>query len=115
MDLDPIKISSKGKDIIANGTVHTFDSQQLTFKLGQLTFDFEFVVDAEKTPRFQSESLGSQHIKYQLFNFNNTLGSGLREPIKIGTLLSRNLYFIFTTYAFDNDSSKTVHYTFFLE
>ncbi len=105
---------SAGKQIVANGTVHTFNPAQLTIQLDQLTFELEFLAATEdKQPRVEATANDPRHVKYRLFNFDNPLGAGLREPLKVGKYHNKDLYFIFTVYSFDSGSCKTVHYTFF--
>lgn len=108
----PISIKSSDKDILTSGTVHTFGLNNLEIQLSDLKFIIEFVNDASGM-RIEN-SAGNKELRLQLFNFNNSLGSGITIPQKVGSYLNRELYFIFTTYAMNNNSAKLFHYTFFL-
>ncbi len=109
----PIKAKSSGKDILVSGTVHTFAPDNLDLFLADLQISLEFKNDSGEA-RMETEPGSGKAVRFRLFNFNNSIGTGTTQPIEIGHFQNRNLYLAFTVYAFDQQSLKIVHYTFFL-
>lgn len=108
-----VQMKSSEKEILASGTVHTFSQHDLEMTLADLQITFEFKNDSGGV-RIEGEPASGKSIKIRLFNFNNSIGTGTTQPLEIGYYLHRKLYLAFTVYAFNEQSLKTVHYTFFL-
>lgn len=109
----PVTLKSAGKDIIANGIAHTFDRENFEIEIRGLRFVFEFRTDSNGQ-RIEQEVMSATGLKLLLYNFNNTLGTGLTSPLELGTLSNRKLYFAFLVGALSESSIRTVTYTFFL-
>ena len=109
----PLQIRTSGKDVLATGTVITADSKNLEFQLAHLRVVLAFVSDGTST-RMEAKSDEAATLTLNLFNFNNSIGSGTTSPIEIGTFTGRKLLLAFMVYALSDASSKTVHYTFML-
>jgi hypothetical protein len=109
----PLQISSSGKDVLACGTVITADNKHVEFRVAQLGVSLEFINDGT-SPRLGQGTADGSTLRLQVYNFNNTIGSGTTAPLEIGSYAGRKLLFSFVVYAFNPDSTKTVHYTFML-
>lgn len=109
----PVSVRSSGKDVIASGTVHTFASNNLEVSIAQFKFIFNFLNDqSEQRVSFRND--GETTLVMDLYNFNNSLGSGTLSPYRIGHLMDRELWLGFMVHAISDTSSKTVHYSFML-
>lgn len=108
-----VTLKSAGKDIIANGIAHTFDRENFEIELKGLRFVFEFRTDSSGQ-RIEQEVISPTGLKLMIYNFNNTLGTGLTSPLELGTLSNRKLYLAFLVGALSESSIRTVTYTFFL-
>lgn len=107
----PLQIKTAGRDVVVCGTVITADNKSLEFKIADLQIVLLFSSDGGQ-PRFGLTSAVGSTLQLPLFNFDNSLGSGTKVPIEIGTLGGRKLLLSFAIYAFSPESVKTVHYTF---
>jgi len=110
----PVYVRSSGKDVIASGTVHTFDSTNLEVQIAQFKFIFNFIEDQSNNRTVSFSNPEKETLKIDLYNFNNSLGNGTVKPYKIGSLMDRELYLGFNVYALSAEGSKTVHYSFML-
>ncbi len=108
-----VKLKSAEKDIIASGSVHTFDNANLEIEISGLHFIFDFISDSEGQ-RLQHEAIDDRSVKIKLFNFDNSLGTGTTAPLPMGRINGRKLYISFMVHALSKESSKIVSYTFFL-
>ena len=109
----PIKVKSSGKDVIASGSVNTFSNDNLEIEIAQFKFIFNFI-NSGTEQKIQYRNKGSEVLILDIFNFNNSLGVGVKSPLKIGTLMDRQLYLGFMVYSMNPTDSKLVHYTFML-
>lgn len=109
----PLQISSSGRDVLATGTVITADNKNVEFRVAQLGVALEFINDGT-LPRLGQAAADGSTLRLQVYNFNNTIGAGTTSPLEIGTFAGRKLLFSFVVYAFNQESTKTVHYTFML-
>jgi hypothetical protein len=111
--LPSVLLRSSGKDVIANGTVITFANDNLEISIAHLKFIFNFKNDqAEQRVSYKNE--GPTTLVLDAYNFNNSIGSGYATPVKLGSLMERELWLSFMVYALTDSSSKTVHYSFML-
>lgn len=108
-----IKIRSVGKDVIASGSVHTFDNKSLEFEISGLILEFEFLNDNEGQ-RIERDVKGEKTLKLNVFNFDSSLGTGTSNPIYIGFINNRRLYLSFIVHSLSKESSRLMTYTFFL-
>lgn len=112
-------ITSKNHSIINHGTVCTFENDPLTIKFGldnHLSLIFIFKEDGTKISKIQTsaDSLGIE-LTLELYNFTNVLGVGNVTPIEIGVLNGKKLLINFRVYTFENNNTKTIHYTIYHE
>tara|TARA_R110000765_G_scaffold391488_2_gene484395 strand:- start:971 stop:1375 length:405 start_codon:yes stop_codon:yes gene_type:complete len=109
----PVKVRTSGKDVIASSSVNTFSYDNLEIEIAQFKFIFNFINSgAEQKIEYRNKNPTTLII--DLYNFNNSIGTGVGSPIKIGTLMGRELYLGFMVYAMSPVQSKQVHYTFML-
>ncbi len=109
----PVRLRTSGKDIIASGTAITFHNDNLEVHIAQFVFIFNFINEGtEQKINFRSE--GPTRLVIELFNFNSSLGTGSSSPVKLGTLVNRELFLTFVVTSFSPSASKVVHYTFML-
>lgn len=107
-----VNLSSGGKDVVSSGCMHTFDKSNLTLRLDDLTFHFQFARDKEKQ-RLESEPKSEKSLFFKVFNFDSPLGTGLIDPILLGKYKKRQLYLIFTVYSIGEGGQKLFQYTLF--
>lgn len=108
-----LKLKSAGKNVIACGSVHTFDDKNLEFVIAGLRLIFDFNSDSEGQ-RLKKEAIDDMSIKIKVFNFDNSLGTGTTSPLPIGRIGGKRLYLSFIISALSKGASKLVTYTFFL-
>ena len=111
--LPPVTIKSSGKDVIASGSVNTFSHDNLEVQIAQFKFVFNFITDGPEQ-KVEYRNSGKETLILDIYNFNNSIGTGLKSPIKIGTLMDRELFLGFMVYTLSPTNSKLVHYTFML-
>ena len=70
---------------------HNFDNDNI------LSLVFNFNYDNEKTS-YKISSPDGKSIVFDLFNFNNILGTGLKQPIEIANYKGKKLFAIFFVY-----------------
>lgn len=109
-----LKIESEGMEVYATGTVHTFSPDHIKFHIEDLILDFEFRND-EGEMRVDEKVTGDKSAKWVLYNFPTSIRAGSNQPLRIGNLGDRELFFAFTVSALDPEESiKIIHYTFYL-
>lgn len=109
----PVKIKTSGKDVIASGSVNTFSHDNLEINIAQFKFIFNFI-NSGSEQKIEYRNDGNETLILDIFNFNNSLGTGVSSPVKIGTLMDRELFLGFMIYTSNPTASKLVHYTFTL-
>ena len=109
----PISLSSAGKEVIATHTVHTFTPEELDISLADLALQLRFLSDKGEQ-RIERKVVEEKILELKIFNFNNTLGTGLTEPIELGQVSGRKLYFVFTASSLSKKSIKRIEFTYFL-
>lgn len=113
-----ISLSSGNYDIIASGQAFLF-SKDKDFRIDiQSDKGFVFLltlnfIENESGKRDMEVKTNDNEIVLTCLNFEST-GAGLREPVKLAEIDSRNLYFIFWSYL-EGKASRSVKYTLFAE
>ena len=111
----PIRVTSGTAEVVASGSVFTFQHQPVTFALADLKITLRFTTDsAQPGHRISSTVPAPKTLDLELTNFDNPLGIGSNSPISIGTLGNRRLYLHFRVQSFDSTSDKTVIYCFYV-
>ncbi|HBC3560402.1 TPA: hypothetical protein KD093_004763, partial [Vibrio parahaemolyticus] len=75
-----------------SGVVH-ISSPDLEFQIDNLKVKFLFVSD-EGSPRYEGK-VEDGVLLFRLFNFNNSLGEGLDQPVPIASIKGKELYIQF--------------------
>jgi len=109
----PVKVKTSGKDVIASGTVNTFSHDNLEVQIAQFKFIFNFISSGSEQ-KIEYRNNGAETLILDVYNFSNSIGTGVTTPVRLGTLMDRELYLGFMVYALSDVSSKLVHYTFML-
>jgi hypothetical protein len=113
-----MNISSEDLIILANGTVFTYKNKPLTFNIDpELILTFVFKDDVvNQAARTDGKEINANHAELTFINFNDPLGRGYTEPIKVGDINGRNvLMFIWITKMGNATPTKKIEYTFFKE
>lgn len=82
-------------EVIGNGIVPALTEAKLRLAVNELQFEFEFVVDKEHTGFKVERKVIEKKLTFILTNFENSLGSGILNPLEIGHLNSKRLYISF--------------------
>lgn len=103
-------------EIFDSGTIISFRNESIIF---YLTDDLKITLSFINDPSNQSQKMNPRPINnkemiLELTNFNNSLGTGTTEPLKLGTLNNRVLYLNFVVYSLGINSQKTFNYTWYL-
>jgi hypothetical protein len=109
----PVKVKTSGKDVIASGSVNTFSHNNLEVQIAQFKFIFNFT-NSGTEQKIEYRNEGTETLILDIYNFNNAIGTGVTTPVRLGTLMDRELYLGFMVYSISEVSSKLVHYTFML-
>jgi len=115
-----MKIKTGDKDVLETGSVISFGKEPVEFTLndplsGDMVLRLVFVDDQSKTIfEVQTELINQTTLEFRLINFNVITGIGNAEPISLGTLAGRRLFFNYRVYSLNNSDMKTIHYTFYL-
>jgi hypothetical protein len=111
-------ISSGGAEIISSGTIIQFNRKPIEINVQLLDFSFKCILNFENKFDTKEQSLKAtaemSTISLTFFNFNNPLGSGSSEPINIGTYEDKFIYLSYRIYSLNEQSDKTLHYSFYL-
>lgn len=114
--MTPIKINIGQYEVYSSGTVVGNVNEEIKFFIEDLIFEIVF-----KTNKEQPEQKLSQHqpndksLTIEFVNFNNSLGSGNRVPIQVGTIGEKILYLNFRVYSLADDAGKLLHYSWLLK
>ncbi|WCP81162.1 hypothetical protein PQE20_03965 [Vibrio harveyi] len=83
---------TNGLEVLESGVVH-ISSPDLEFQIDNLKVKFLFVSD-EGSPRYEGK-VEDGVLLFRLFNFNNSLGEGLEQPVPIASIKGKELYIQF--------------------
>lgn len=116
--MEPTEIKSGQADVIASGTVISFKKNPIEILFGfvneRLKLIIEFEEDKEnKETRIKPSIPSKDTLILKLINYNNSLGSGNTEPLKIGNTEGRYIFLNYRVHPL-NEWDKTVHYTIYL-
>jgi hypothetical protein len=113
--MQPIKIKSGTKEVIASGTVISFEGNPIGFEIENIKFIFEFVDEEGKAGTdVNFTSPEERTLKITLKNFKNPLGTGNQKPMAVGTFHGLRLFLSYRVYQLEG-SDKTLDYTFYTE
>jgi intein/homing endonuclease len=113
----PVKVTAFVGDmeVIGNGIVQVSNSQQLILNIDNLKMSFCFSSDTNNPSSKWSSVVEGDTLVWQLVNFNNSLGEGVLNQIKIGALNKRELFATFYVWTIDkNQGFRNVNYVIYL-
>ena len=94
-----IKIKSGDLEVIYSGALLTAPGKGAEFAFEDLVFQLIFERDLAVENRGIRFDLGGEKtLKIHCINFDHTLGTGVKQPLPVGKLGQRQLYFSFWAY-----------------
>lgn len=111
-----MKIKSGIYDVYETGTVISMRNNPVDFLIENLLFRFQFMDDPtrEQNKLEAVQMDGRNGIQLNFYNFNNSLGTGNREPLPLGWINNRTLYLNYRIYALQSGLDKLIHFTWYL-
>ncbi|MEZ4788522.1 MAG: hypothetical protein R2811_00730 [Flavobacteriales bacterium] len=111
-----VTIGTDNGEVLASGSVIAFDNESIRFRLDDLLIRFELKNDSEsKEQNIKYVKEGDKELLVTLVNFDNPLGTGNYNPIKVGTLRSKDLYLNFIVHALGTKKiGHMLSYTWYL-
>lgn len=104
-------------EVLESGTVIGISNENIDFILDNMTqfiLRMTFIDDlSDNNTSLKAELFEKNGLKIIFTNFNNSLGNGNASPIKLGTIINRELYLNYRIYS-QQDAGKLIHYTFLL-
>lgn len=113
-----IKIKIGELDVYEKGSLINPNGENIEILLGskhQFIAEFKFSGDTEnKETRFEAYNINKTGIGLNFINFNNSLGAGNVNPIKVGWLEGRSLFLNFRVFGINKDQGYIFEYTWLL-
>jgi hypothetical protein len=104
-----VKAYAGNLEVIGEGNVHISEERPLKLLIGKdLEMEFNFISDSS-TKKFNTSyrTEGKKWI-WELTNYDNPLGSGVLNPIEVGTLNSRKLFVSFFSWRPNTNSENRI-------
>lgn len=111
-----VRIETDNGEVLASGAVIAFDDESIKFHLDDLLIRFQFQRDLDnKEQSIKYEKAGDKELLITLINFDNQLGTGNYNPVKIGNFRNKELYLNFIVYALGTKKiGHVLNYTWYL-
>ncbi|MFQ2632493.1 DUF6864 domain-containing function [Aeromonas caviae] len=114
-----MKVVSGNKEILNSGVISSFGMEDLEFQIDE-TKNMYLVLHVEGNLQNDEATIGTEinESGKLVINVNNphvTLNFGPSEPIRIGYIEGKNLYFTFRLNVFGEYTSYQASYTFYKE
>lgn len=109
-----MKIKVGDFDVYESGCVITHLGKSVCFYIENLIFEFAFENDSnlpESKTNVFSDTNNNKKLVFEFINFNNELGQGIKEPVKIALIDNKDLYLQYYIYSFGDNNSKIIKYT----
>lgn len=110
-----VRITSDKHELLDSGMVLLYDNESTIDIVETFTKDFKvtirFVLKSDKSKEHKIEldvDNESMIIKYTCYNFENSLGTGTKNPIEIGAINYKKIYIHFWIYALGSDETKVL-------
>jgi hypothetical protein len=111
------KVISGSAEILASGTIISFDGSPLEFHLGSteipLILKLNFFKDDTGKVRGEPRLEEANVLSVSLYNFQLGLGGGLISPINIGVWANKELFFSFRVFPLNGSDQTTMVYSFY--
>src|ERR1700730_278959 len=108
----PVQVKAVDKDVLLSGSVHTDAEGKIEFSVPDLHLIFHFKSDTQPQRIESSVVTEGKALEIRLYNFNNSLGTGVVSPVQLGIFRGRPLSVVFTVYSLSPTSAKLFNYTF---
>jgi hypothetical protein len=102
-------------EVIHNGTIHVTKDKPLVLQIDDLKMKFNFLIDNKEKSFHTNYFVKDDTLHWELTNYTNSLGTGIIEPVIIGTLKRRKLYasfFVWTPNA--NEERRIINFVLYL-
>ncbi|GAB4509061.1 MAG: hypothetical protein Tsb004_09020 [Allomuricauda sp.] len=113
-----MKIKIGEYEVYSDGTIISLPNEPVKFFIEDLTFELVFKDNKEvKGQNVEAKPFeNNKGITLIFTNFNNSLGTGNVQPLPLGFLNNKTLYFNYRIYALNGEpdkgeTGKTIHYT----
>ena len=108
-----MEIKVNGLEVISNGSLVVSKEHPISFRIGGMNFIFDFINDDSGEYNVKQERDGNTMLTH-LVNFNNALGTGMKEPTEMATLTTgEKIYFSFAVHSI-SENPRIFHYTWLL-
>lgn len=104
-------------EVVGNGIVQVTKDKNLLLVLGSiLKMEFKFESDKENNEFSINRHIGkNKRLIWTLTNFNNALGTGIINPIELGSLSKRKVFVGFFVWSpVPKSGNRIVNYTIYL-
>jgi hypothetical protein len=103
-------------EVLTDGTVHISSERPLHVMLNDLKVEFTFHTDsANLSQRVSYTAVQQKTLTINIYNFNNSFGTGILDPVKIGTLSDRELFCTFFVWTPSlAEGMRIVNYVFYI-
>lgn len=108
-----MKICVGEYEVYDSGSVLSHGDKEILFEIKNLKIKIKFVSDSENANYDVKISLIDNNacLLLTLVNFNNSLGTGLTNPVEIGTINGSRLYLQFVVYQLGESDTRMLSYT----
>ena len=113
MNNSDMKISVGEYEVYDNGVVLSHGNKDILFEIKNLQVRLKFETDSQNSSYNANLSLidNDSCLLVTLVNFNNSLGTGLTNPVEIGIINGSRLYLQFVVYRLGDSDTRLFSYT----
>jgi hypothetical protein len=106
----------EGYEVLSSGTIITVPGKKITFKIRDIIYELSFENNIDLPDHRISYEIpeGTKIMKILFENFNSSLGIGNKQPLPVGFIENKTLFFNYRIYALDIELGKTLNYTWYL-
>lgn len=112
-----LKISMGGYRVLSSGTVISCKNENILFEIDELKVLIKF--DKKENTKDYSVNLAlienNTCLQLTLYNFNNSLGTGLTEPFEIGNMKGGKLFLQFIVYTLGESGTRLFSYSWLIK
>ena len=115
-----MKIKCGEYSVYATGSVQGFGDDPIKISLNDknkpkaLIFNFVFEDDDSEQESMRFSKTGANEFQVSLINFSKSIGSGSMNPLKLGALFGRDLFFSYRVNTIPTSDEKLFYYTWYL-
>ena len=106
-----MRVNIDDYEVIGNGSLVVGHDQTVSFSIEDLTFKFDFIKDDSGVKKVVPESINGKTLLLHIFNFNNSLGTGISNLVPIATIRKQFKLFIYFAVYSISEEVKVFHYT----